>query len=210
MTFVGQLLILAAIVVVALVPLRLIRMGLGRSPFPEGLARYASILVLLVAPPLILHSVTPVSVTGDLIAVVWLPVFAMLIGAVAFAMTLIAAVLDRILPVRRRRQVLLALVGNEGDPYRAEADAPLTPLLVERMRSVARANAAFPRGHAFAAAVHAEGFTSAWTELDVATTSLEAEMAVDKGRGLGIAAAVRATATDARNRLDTLRWLAQE
>ena len=210
MTFLGQLLILAIVLVLALVPLRLIRMRLGRTPFPDGLARWLSVLGLVVAPPLILHAITPRDVTGDFVSVIWVPIFATMLGAVTFAMTLLAIVLERVVPARRRRTMLLALVGNEGDPYRAVADPPMTPSLLERMRAVARANAVFPRGHAFPEAVHASGFSSAWAALDVATTSLEQEMASESAHGVGIAAAVRATATDARSRLDTLRWLQQE
>jgi hypothetical protein len=121
----------------------------------------------------------------------------------------IAAVIVQLVARGRIRPLLLvALVGNEGDPEDVPYDPPVTAKLAESVAIVERANAVFPRGHEFPLQIDRAGFRFAWDALDSATGTLEDRIADDHRLGLAVASEAAAAAADARSRLDTLRRLA--
>ncbi len=137
-----------------------------------------------------------------------LPLYLLMLVALVVLMWLAAVVVQIVARGRIRPLLLVALVGNEGDPEDVAYDPPVTATLAESVALVDRANSVFPRGHDFPAQPEREGFRFAWDALDAATGTLEGQIADDHRLGLAVASGALATADDARSRLDTLRSLA--
>ena len=83
----------------------------------------------------------------------------------------------------------------------------MTAKLAESVVVVDRANARFREAPGSRPGLPA-GFRDDWDEPDVATRTLEGRIDDDYRLGLSVASTARATASDARSRLDTLRRLA--
>lgn len=208
-----QLLVVAAAAMSALLAVsRVVRVHLGRPPHPEGKARPLFLVTLLLLPPIALEAVvlhpttsaTQLHVLGSILIYLGALIgFSLLMGIAALVVRLIA-------PGRSRPLLMLALVGSEGDPDAVPFDPPLTSKLAEGVALVDRANAVFPRGPAFQAAVDRPDFRADWDALDAATRTLEERIDHDRRLGSGVAQEAAATATDARSRLDSLRRLAIE
>jgi hypothetical protein len=204
-----QLSIVALVAMICLATMRLVRAHLGRTPHPEGWVRLPFIMAFLLVPPIVLGLVTR-SADGPLVGVSWIPFFIAMLGVLAIVMWIAAAVVRASAPRRSRPLLVLALVASQDEPDDPAYDPPLSARLAERQAVVDAANAVFPRGVDFPAQIDRADFRTAWDALDAATRTLEGEIADDERRGTGIAAAVTATAEDARGRLETLRRLAAE
>jgi hypothetical protein len=200
----------AVVAMIGLSILRLVRVRMGRTPLPEGKARAVFIIAFLVVPPVVLKALLQPSSGPALGVLTWVPLYGLVLAFLLVLMTIAAMVVERVVHGRRRRPLMLALVGNEGDPEDMPFDPPLTTRLTECMALVDRHNAMFPRGLAFPGQVDRADFHEVWDALDDATRSLEGGIAADRHLGLGIATAASATALDARGRLDTLLRLAND
>jgi hypothetical protein len=186
---------------------RVVRVHIGWGPHAEGSGRLLFILTLLFLPPIALGALF--NPTAGLFAwVVWVPVYAIMLAGLTFLMLLLTPTILRVVPSRSQRLVLLALTGSEGEPDALPFDPPITPKLAESKALVDRTNGAFPRGVGFPAQIDRTDFHTDWDALDAATQTLEGRIADDVRLGLAVASAARATAIDARSRLDTLRRLA--
>ena len=204
-----QLLIVAVVAMLALAILRVARVQRGLSPLPEGSRRTSFLVGFVVLPPMVLGAILqPPPGGAPLGGIFWLPVYLLILGALKLLMTIVAGLLEGMTKGRTRRLLLIALVGNEGDPDDLPFNPPVTPRLAERMALVDRTNAAFPRGAAFPTQIERADFDSAWDALDDATRGLEAAIADDRQMGLGVATAATAKANDARGRLLVLRGIA--
>lgn len=204
-----QLLILAMVATIGLAAWRLARVNLGRTPFPEGRVRFLFVLAFVVVPPLALGAlIGPAATAGPLRGAASVPLYVVIVAALAILMAIAAQVTRRIVPGRSRRFLLIALIGSDGGSGDVPIDPPLTARLTESVAIVDTANAAFPRGPEFPAQIDRTGFRAAWDTLDAATATLEGRIADESRLGLGVASVARATARDARSRLDTLRSLA--
>ena len=190
-----QLLIVAIVAMTALAALRLVRVNAKRTPLPEGPGRNLFLLAFALVPPIALGGPGAI------------PVYLFVLGVVVVLMWVAAVAIDRLTTSRFGQLARLALVGGESDPI-DRRDTPVTIALTESIGTVAKANAAFPRGTAFAGQIDRSGFREDWDALDGATRVLEARIAEDHRLGLGVAAAATALAADARSRLDTLRRFA--
>ena len=190
-----QLLVVAIVAMAGLAALRLVRVNAKRTPLPEGPGRNLFLAAFVLVPPIALGG------PGAIFA------YVVVLGAVVVLMWVAAVVLDRLTTSRYGQLARLALVGGESDPV-DRRDTPVTIALTESIGSVAKANAAFPRGTAFAGQIERSGFREDWDALDGATKVLEARIAEDHRLGLGVASAATALAGDARSRLDTLRRFA--
>jgi len=205
------LLLLAVAAMVGLAILRLVRVRLGRTPLPEGKARWLFIAAFVAVPPVVLKALVDPVVSGPALgAITWIPLYGALLALLLVGMTIGAMVVERVVHGRSRRPLMLALVGSEGDPEDVPFDPPLTARLAECITLVDTCNAAFPRGRTFPAQVDRADFHEAWDALDHATRTLEGGVAADRRLGLGIATAALATELDARGRLDSLVRLANE
>lgn len=191
-----QLFILAAVAMVGLATLRLVRVHFGRTPLPEVRGIRFLVLAVLIALPIALGA------PGSL------PLYIAILVGLMILMWLAAVVVQVVARGRIRPLLLLALIGSEGDPEDAQFDPPVTARLAESVALVDRANAVFPRGHDFPLQVDRSGFRFAWDALDSATGTLEERIAADHRVGLTVASSAAASAADARSRLDTLRRLA--
>jgi hypothetical protein len=202
-----QLFILAGASMVVLAVSRVIRAHAGRAPHPDGSARLLFVLAFLFLPPIALGALNPPS-SGQLRGLAWVPLYAVLLVALAILVSLLALVARGVAPGRSRRFLLLALNGSEGDPNDVPFDPPVSASLAASVSVVERTNLEFPRGPEFPAQVDRPGFRADWDALDDATAALEGPIADDHRLGLAVASTVNATAIDARSRLDTLRRLA--
>jgi hypothetical protein len=199
-----QLLVLAVAGMVALAVLRLARVDLGRTPLPEGRGGRLFQVAFVVVPPIVLGALTqPAAGSALFQGIMWVPLYGVILLGLALLMGIAAVIAQLVAPVRPRRYLLIALIGSEGDPDDLPFDPPVSTQL-----AVDRTNAVFPRGREFATQVDRADFHAAWDALDAATGTLEGRMADDRRRGLGVASAATAMATDARGRLDTLRAIA--
>jgi hypothetical protein len=175
---------------------------------PDGVLRIASVVVLLLAPPIILHLLFAQALGGGTMnlansvllyvisfAVIWL---VMLLGAPLVA---------RFAPKKRRPMLLLAMTGRDTSSL-VPFDPPMPPQLAESVKQVDRLNATFPRGREFIEQPSLPGFRSAWDALDAATRKLETEIGEQRRLGLGVSEHALDTASDARARLDALRQAA--
>jgi hypothetical protein len=203
-----QLFILALAAMIGLAAMRLVRVHLGRSPHPGGIARLSFILAFLLLPPIALGLLTQPA-AGPLVGIAWVPVYVAMLAALGIVMWLAAAVVRTSAPRRSRPLLVLALVASQ-DEAGPRFDPPLTAELAESQAVVDTANAVFPRGVDFPTQIDRAGFRPAWDALDAATRTLEGRIADDEGHGVGVAAAATATAEDARGRLETLRGLAAD
>jgi hypothetical protein len=204
-----QLFIVAVLGTISLMAMRLIRARLDRTPHPDERARIPFILAFLFVPPLVLGLVTH-SADDPSIGIIWVPVYVAILGGLAIVMWIAAAFVRAHAPRESRPLLVLALVASQNEPDEPGYDPPLSATLAKRQAVVETANAVFPRGVDFPAQVDRTGFRTAWDALDAATRTLEGGIADDEGRGTGVAAAVTATAKDARARLETLRRLAAD
>ena len=204
------LFVFAVVAMIGLAILRLVRVRMGRTPLPEGKARAVFLIAFLVVPPIALKALLQPSSGPVLGVMTWVPMYGLLLALVLILMTIAAMIVERVVHSRWRRPLMVALVGNEGDPEDVPFDPPLTTRLTECMALVDRRNSVFPRGLAFPGQVERADFHEAWDALDDATRSLEGGIAADRHLGLGIARAASATALDARGRLDTLLRLAND
>jgi hypothetical protein len=191
-----QLLIVAVAAMVGLAALRVVRVKVGRTPLPDGLWRWLFLVAFLVVPPFVLGGITSV------------PIYVAVVLTLALLMLVAAVMIGQVVHGRSGRLVKLALMGSEGDRSEDQFDPPVTVDLAKSMAVVDAANVAFPRGPAFAGQIDRAGFREDWDALDGATRALEGRIADDRGRGRDVASSARATARDARGRLDTLRRLA--
>ena len=191
-----QILILAIVAMAGLAALRLVRvLRFRRTPLPEGPGRTLFLLAFVLVPPLALGGFGLV------------PVYVGVIAALVILMWIAAVVIDRLTASRTGQLVRLALVGSEGEPI----DSGLTPVtarLSESIGLVTTANARFPRGLEFPSQIDRSGFQDDWEALDVATRTLESQIADDHRLGLGVSASASILADDARSRLETLRRFA--
>jgi len=204
-----QLIILAVVAMLGLAALRVTRVHVGRSPLPEGKARLLFILTFVIVPPLLLDRlVAPGSAESQVGGAPAVLLYGVILVALSILMWIAAVVAQLVAPGRARPLLLLALVGHQVDAGDAPFDPPVTAQLAASVAVVARANAAFVRGPGFAAEIDRPGFRDGWDALDVATATLESQIADDTRLGLGAASEATATARDARSRLDTLRRLA--
>jgi len=204
-----QLIILAMAAMLAVATLRVVRVRAGRTPLPEGRGRRFLLLAFVVVPPIVLGALTrPADDTGQLGALRGLPIYILILATLVALMWIASLIVAQVMPGRSGKMLRFALVGNAGDPYAPNADPPVTPALAQGIAIVDKANAAFPRGPAFPLQIDRAGFREDWDALDTATRALEGQIADDHRLGLDVASAARATAGDARRRLDTLRGLA--
>jgi hypothetical protein len=203
-----QLLILAVAAMVALAALRVVRVSAGRTPLPEGRGRRLFLVGFVVVPPIVVGAVTQATGSNSpLVGLGSLPAYAAILGAVVVAMWLVALVIARVTTDRWGQLARLALVGGEADPIDSR-ETPITVGLARSIDLVTKANAAFPRGPAFAGQIERTGFRADWDTLDGATRTLESLIAEDHRSGLGVGAAATSLAEDARSRLDFLRRFA--
>lgn len=203
-----QLLILAVAVMATLALSRVARVRYGRTPHLEGRGRRILTIGLLYLPPLLLVLMLPAP-SGQL-RVGWIPPYTTILIAIWILMGVVALIARFVAPVRYRPLLILALAGIEPDPYDIPFDPPMTARLAENVALVERANAEFPRGHAFPTQIDRIGFRRDWDALEAATRTLEGTIADDFRLGLAVASGARAMAADARSRLDTLRRLATD
>jgi hypothetical protein len=203
-----QVLIVAVASMVLLALLRVIRVRLGRTPQPEGLAKIFFLVAFVLGPPIVLGALPLAAGSAAYPVLLTVPLYAILLAILWMLMGGLALVAERLPQGRSRKLLVLALAGSEGDPYEVAVDAPVSAMQAEGVAAVDRTNAVFPRGGEFPHQIDRPGFRSAWDALDVATATLEGVIAGDVRRGSGVASTVRATAIDARSRLDTLRGLA--
>jgi hypothetical protein len=190
-----QLLILAIVAMAALAVLRVVRVNAKRTPLPEVRGRSLLLLAFVLVPPIAFGGVAAV------------PIYLLVLAFVVILMWVAAVVVDRMPQTRNLQLARIALVGGESDPS-DRVETPVTPALTESIGRVTTANAAFPRGIAFAGQIDRSGFRDDWDALDAATKTLEVRIAEDHRLGLGVAAAATELAGDARSRLDTLRRFA--
>jgi hypothetical protein len=199
-----QVLVLAIIAMAGLATLRLVRVQRGREPLPERRALF--LLAFLFVPPIVLGALVQ-SGEGQLPGAALAPLYLVIVAGLVTLMWLASTVVRRVAFGRPRSLLLIALVGNEGDPTAAQLDPPVTAKLATSMAAVDRTNAVFPRGVEFPTQIDRPGFRSAWDALDQTTATLEGQIAEAEGHGLAVASAAMATAEDARSRLNTLRRL---
>jgi len=202
-----QVLIVAVASMVVLALLRVIRVQLGRTPQPEGLAKVFFLLAFVLGPPIVLGALPLAAGAAAYPFLLTVPLYAILLAILWMLMGGLAVAAERLPQGRSRRLLVLALAGSEGDPYAVAIDAPVSAMQAEGVAAVDRTNAVFPRGGEFPHQIDRPGFRGAWDALDAATATLEDVIAGDTRRGLGVASTVRATAIDARSRLNTLRGL---
>lgn len=206
-----QLLIVAVGAMALLALSRVARVHYGRPPHLQFRGSRLVVIGLLFVPPTVLQALTqPASGSPRVGWVEWLPQYAGLLIAVAIAMGIIALIVRFVAPVRTRPLLLLALVGSEADPYEVPFDPPVTATLAKSVALVDRANDVFPRGVDFPSQIDRTGFRGYWDALDDATRTLEQGIADEHRLGIAVASGARATAADARSRLDTLRRLATD
>lgn len=205
-----MLIVAAAVMLAALAVSRVVRVSIGRPPHPAGRGRIPFLIAFFFLPPIALeifvlspttsaaqlHVIESMLVYGGALVVFWL------------AMSVAALVVHLLARGRPRRWLLIALLGSEVETDEVPFDPVLTPGLAESVASVQAANAAFPRGPAFPAQVHRGDFRMAWAALDASTTELEGRIADDRRRGLAVASSASYVAHDARDRLDSLRHIA--
>jgi hypothetical protein len=203
-----QLLILAVAAMATLALSRVARVQHGRTPHLEGRGRRLFTIGLLFVPPLLFVLIQP-GPSGQL-RIGWIAPYTMILVAIWILMGVAALIVRFVAPVRSRPLLILALAGIEPDPYDVPFDPPMTARLAENVALVERTNAAFPRGVQFPRQVDRSGFREDWDALEGATRTLEGTIADDFRLGLAVASAARATAADARSRLDTLRRLATD
>ena len=202
-----QLLIIAVASVAVLAVSRVVRVRLGRGPHPEGIWRPLFPVAFLVVPPIALGLLIDPT-AGVLGGIAWLPLYTVMLAALAGLMWVAAQLVRLVAPGRSRRLLVLALVASEGDLDDVAIDPPVTAKLAESVALVDSTNALFPRGLEFPAQIDRAEFRDDWNALDTATRTLEGRIADDHKLGLPVASAAMATAQDARSRLDTLRHLA--
>ncbi len=201
----------AAVMLVALGAMRVIRVRRGRTAHPAGKARLPFIIVFLLVPPIILELITdPTAKQGQLHGIETVLVYLGALVGFSILMGIAALVIRSVVHGRARSPLLLALTGSEGDVDDVPFVATLTPALADDLERVDATNSVFPRGPEFATQIDQPGFRGAWDALDEATRALETQIEDDRRLGLPVAYQATATAADARNRLDTLRRLAAE
>ena len=206
-----QLLIVAVGAMALLALSRVARVHYGRSPHLQFRGSRLVVIGLLFVPPIVLQALTqPASGSARVGWVEWLPQYAVLLVGVAMLMGIVALAVRFLAPVRTRPLLLLALAGSEADPYEVPFDPPVTASLARSVALVDRANAVFPRGVDFPPQIDRAGFRGYWDALEDATRTLEQGIADDFRLGIAVASGARATAADARSRLDTLRRLAMD
>jgi hypothetical protein len=202
-----QLLIVAVASMVVLAVVRVLRVRAGRTPHPDGVAKIVFVTAFVLGPPIVLGALLPAT-SDSYPLLVTVPAYALLLGVLWLLMGGLSMLFSHLRQGRTRRLLVLALAGSEGDPYEVAADLPVTAIQAESVAVVDRTNAVFPRGGEFPHQIDRPGFRAAWDSLDAATRTLEGVIAGDARRGLVVPSTVRATAIDARSRLDTLRVLA--
>jgi len=203
------LFILAIVCMVALAVMRVVRVHLGRAPHPEGIAKLLFILAFLVVPPIALGSlILPGEATGQFGGLGWVPLYTVIVTGLTVLMWMASVAIRLVAPRGSGQLLLLALVASEVDPEAVRFDPPVTAKLAESVAVVDKTNAVFPRGLEFPAQIDRVGFRVDWDALNAATGTLEGRIADDHRVGLAVASRVKATAVDARSRLDTLRGLA--
>lgn len=201
----------AAVMLVALAVMRVVRVHLGRSAHPGGRARLLFLIAFLLVPPIALELVTdPTAKQGQLHGIETVLVYLAALAGLSILMGIAALFVRWLIHGRARRTLLLALVGSEGDIDDVPFAATLTPALADDVDRVDALNEVFPRGPEFAAQIDRPDFRRAWDALDAATRTLETQIDDDRRLGQPVAYRATATAADARNRLDTLRRLAAE
>ena len=137
-----------------------------------------------------------------------MPIYLVIVAALVVVMAIVSRVVSNVAHGPQSRLIRVALVGRESDDDEVRRDPPLTANLVEIVKSVAEANAAFSRGPGFPAETERAGFRADWDALDRATRALEEGIAGDHRLGLGVASEATAIALDARIRLDALMPIA--
>jgi hypothetical protein len=203
-----QLLILAVAAMATLALSRVARVQYGRTPHLQGRGRRIFTIGLLYVPPLLL--VLMQAAPSGQLRIGWISPYTMILVAIWILMGVTALIVRFVAPVRYRPLLILALAGIEPDPYDVPFDPPMTARLAKNVALVERTNAAFPRGVQFPRQVDRSGFREDWDALEGATRTLEGTIADDFRLGLAVASGARATAADARSRLDTLRRLATD
>jgi hypothetical protein len=211
MTLQQQLIVAAAVVLVAVAVSRVVRVHYDRSPQPDGRARILFLLTLVFVPPIALEVVhNPTGAEGQLHGIESIVLYLFALAGFAILMGIAALIVRLVARGRTRQVLLLALAGSLPGPDDVPPEAVLTPDMAETVELVDVANAAFPRGPEFAEQVDRPGFRAAWDSLDAATTALEERIAEKQRLGVGVAYRAIDTARDARSRLDTLRRIAAD
>src|SRR5687767_13200994 len=102
-----QLFVLAIASVAMLAVVRLARVRLGRSPLPDGRAKWLFRVAFVLIPPIALGALFQTTTSsGPLRGIAWVPVYAMMVVAILSAMW-IAAVIVQLIVRGRARPVLL-------------------------------------------------------------------------------------------------------
>ena len=211
MTLQQQLIVAAAVMLVAVAVSRVVRVHYGRSPQPEGRARILFLLTLVFVPPIVLEVVhNPTGAEGQLHGIESVVLYLFALAGFAILMGIATLIVRLVVRGRARPILMLALAGSQPEPDDVPLDAALTPDMAESVELVDVANAVFPRGPEFAEQVDRPGFRAAWDSLDVATTALEEQIAEKRRLGVGVAYRAVDTARDARSRLNTLRRIAAD
>lgn len=204
-----QLIVLAIVAMAGLAILRVVRVGRGLTPLPDGRGRRLFLLGFVIVPPIALGVLTqPPPPANQLWGIGAVPAYVGILATIVALMWIASLFVREFTHGRASQIVRLGLVGSEVDPYDERVDPPLTTKLAGSVVVVDRANAAFPRGPGFPSQVSRQGFRDDWDGLDGATQTLEGQIADDRRLGILVASKATTTADDARSRLDTLRRLA--
>lgn len=198
------LILLAVVSMAALATLRVVRFRTGRTPLPEVRGRRLFLLAFVIAPPLVLGTLTQSPASGQLRAVTSVPIYVVILAVLVVLMAIVSKVISQVAHGPTSRLIRVALVGREIDDDEVRTSPPLTADLAESVKGVAQANTAFSRGPGFTAETERPGFRADWDALDGATRTLEGRITGDYRLGLGVASDATAIALDARIRLDEL------
>ena len=202
------LLVLAAAAAFAVVALLRVYAVRAHRDLPDGLRRIASIVVLLLAPPVVLQVLfAPTSAEGAMTLASAILLYVVTFAIIWLVMMLGAQLVARYAPKKHRSVLLLAMTGRDTSGI-VPFDPAMSAELAESVKQVDRLNEAFPRGRAFIEQPALPGFRSAWDALEEATLKLESEISEERRLGLGVSEHALESAADARARLDALRMAA--
>src|SRR5438094_1271486 len=123
-----QLLLLAIAAMLGLASMRLARVHFSREPHPEHMRLFLLAFVLI--PPIALGALIQPG-PDRLGGIAWVPLYAVMLAALAVLMGIATLVVERVVPGRLRPLFMLALVGSQGDPDDVPFDPPVTARLGE-------------------------------------------------------------------------------
>ena len=201
------LLILAAAAAFATIALLRVYAVRSHRDLPDGLVRIASIVVLLLAPPIVLQVLFAPTGEGAMNLASAILLYGVAFAVIWLVMLLGAQLVARFAPKKHRSVLLLAMTGRDTSGI-VPFDPAMSTEFAETVKQVDQLNGTFPRGRAFIEQPALPGFRSAWDALDAATRKLETEIGEQRRLGLGVSEHALESATDARARLDSLRQAA--